>query len=124
MRLPIAAAAAALVLSFSARADENSYAGQIMFADAFSSTTYLMSTNTRKSPSFSLASMAGFAIGGPLVHFANQKPARAVTSLALRIGLSLAGSLITARTVGDPGRGMAVGAVAAMLADALVVAHF
>ena len=58
--------------------------------------TAAVSENETISTGFVLAGLGTYALGGPIIHFAHDQPARGFTSLGLRVGLPGAGVLVGA----------------------------
>lgn len=65
------------------------YGYKIMLADAASVATMLTGILSLESEPVFVAGMGGLALGGPLVHLAEDRPDRAIMSLALRVGAPL-----------------------------------
>jgi hypothetical protein len=56
--------------------------------------TAAVSENEAIATGFVVAGLGTYALGGPIIHFAHQQPARGFTSLGLRVGLPGAGILV------------------------------
>jgi hypothetical protein len=112
------------------------YGWETLLVDAASFSVFLGTVNDVNSPA-RYVGLAGYALGGPIVHFANEEPGRAAGSLILRVATptllaAVAYSLGTRsdspNTLGTyPAVGAAIvgfsGAVAASLFDATVLAR-
>lgn len=111
--------------SRSARAQENNwYGGETIVVDLASIATTVVGASANSS-GLAVVGLGGLALGGPIVHFAHGRPGAALGSLALRVGLFVAGKFI-----GDGCGGVYVGAlggligvVGAITLDAALLAH-
>jgi hypothetical protein len=73
-----------------------SYRSQTATADGVAIGLAVVAGGTHNRSMFSLA-LASYAFGGPIVHLYHDRPGRALGSLALRVGLPLATTLLLVR---------------------------
>lgn len=115
-----------------AESDRTGYAGSMLALDG-ASIALLVASDRMDAGAIGWLGVGGYSLGGPILHIGHNRPGRAAASLALRAGLPLAG-LMVGLQLGDDGcgnldcqtgavAGLALGAVAAAVVDATVLAR-
>jgi len=128
------------------RADEKApapfvgYRALILAEDAASVALFILGDRIERSSNgvgsvLMTAGLFGYALAGPITHFAHDNPVRGTLSLALRVALPLAGAYIGAQTatcsdgdlfcgLDELAKGFVIGAGVASLTDILLIAPY